>query len=191
MFVICPRLLSAGLLPSQHGLDSARLLWVIVVPATLLHRVLLISSASCTVYLMTRPRGRLRRGSPWKPRRSSITPPDSPSICSSPRLQSEFISASSHVPSNAQFNSMAIIPRSPNSLLQHFQEPPMKPSAPTPVLDPLGNSGCEPSPYRAPKKVGHHFTDPFDSAQFRDNLDILHNLVFELRQGVADLHFHL
>jgi hypothetical protein len=191
MLVIYLRLLLAGLIPSQHWLDPARILWVDVAHAIHLHRVLLISSASRTVYLMTRPRGRPRRGSPWKPRRPSVMPPDSPSICSSPRLQSEFFSASSHVPPNAQFNCLAIIPRSPNSLLRHFQDPPVNPSAPTPVLDPLGNLGCEPSPHRAPRKAGHHFTDSFNSAQFRDSLAILHDLVFELRQGVEDLHFRL
>ena len=55
----------------------------------------------------------------------------------------------------------------------------------------MGNLGCEPSPHRAPKEARHHFTNSFDSAQFRDSLAILHDLVFELRQGVADLHFRL
>jgi hypothetical protein len=33
---------------------------------------------------MPRPRGRPRRGSPWRPRRPPISPPTSPSSCSSP-----------------------------------------------------------------------------------------------------------
>jgi hypothetical protein len=67
----------------------------------------------------------------------------------------------------------------------------VNPSAPTPVLDPLGNLGYKPSPHRTPRKAGHHFTDSFNNAQFRDSLAILHDLVFELRQEVEDLHFRL
>ena len=42
-----------------------------------------------------------------------------------------------------------------------------------------------------PKRAGHHSTDSFDTAHFRDRLIVLHDLVFELRQEVADLHFRL
>jgi len=153
MLVIYPRLLSAGLIPSQHRLESARFLWVDVAPAILLHRVLLVSSAIRTVHLMTRPRGRPRRGSPWKPRRPSVSPSDSPSIFSSPRLQSDLFSASSHIPLNSQLNFLAMVPKSPSSLLRHFLNPLVNPTSPTPVLDPLGNLGCDPSPHHEPKEV--------------------------------------
>jgi hypothetical protein len=88
---------------------------------------------------MTRPRGRPRRGSPWKPRRPSITPPDSTSTDSSPRHQSESTPVSLQAP---QFNSMAIIPRTPISLLRLSQDPPANPPNPMPSHDPLGNLGA-------------------------------------------------
>jgi hypothetical protein len=156
MLVTRLHLLLVGLIQSQQWLDPGRIIWFDVVPdhspAIHLHRVLLTSSASRTGHLMMRPRGRPRRGSPWKPRRPLVSPPDSPSICSSPRLQSELFSASSHVSLNSHFNCMAMVPRSPSSLLRHLLNPPVNPTAPTLVLDPLGNLGCEPSPHHEPRE---------------------------------------
>ena len=64
-------------------------------------------------------------------------------------------------------------------------------TAPTPVPGPLRNSSSEPPPHRRHGGAGYQFTDSFNNAQFRDNLAILHGLVFELRQGVEDLQFRL
>jgi hypothetical protein len=60
-----------------------------------------------------------------------------------------------------------------------------------PSHDPLGNLGCGPSPQGEPKREGIHFPDSFDRAQFRDSMFVLHDLVFELRQEVAELHFRI
>jgi hypothetical protein len=50
--------------------------------------VLMFLRADSHLLPMPRPRGRPRRGSPWKPRRPSVSPPDSPSVDSSPPPQS-------------------------------------------------------------------------------------------------------
>ena len=123
----------------------------------------------------------LYRGSPWKPRQPSISLPDSPSICSSLPLQSELFFASSHASPNSQFNCLAIIPRITSSLSRLFLDPPVDFTAPTPVLDPLRNSGDKPPPHRRSGKARYQFTDSFNSTQFINNLAILHGLVFELR----------
>jgi hypothetical protein len=123
----------------------------------------------------------LYRGSPWKPCRPSILLPDSPSIYSSLPLQSELFFASSHASPNSQFNCLAIIPRISSSLSCLFLDPPVDFTAPTPVLDPLRNSGDKPPPHRRSGKARYQFTDSFNSAQFIDSLAILHCLVFELR----------
>jgi hypothetical protein len=123
----------------------------------------------------------LYMGSPWKPRRPSISLPDSPSICSSLALQSELFFASSHASPNSHFNCLEIIPRILSSLSHLFLEPPADFTSPTPVLDPLRNSGDEPPPHRRPGKARYQFIDSFNSTQLIDNLAILHGLVFELR----------
>jgi hypothetical protein len=73
--------------------DSNRTFMIIVAPVhlqalylCLLH---LVSFGFHATNLMPRQRGRPRRGSPWKPRRPSVSPPESPSTCSSPSLQPE------------------------------------------------------------------------------------------------------
>jgi hypothetical protein len=149
--------LSAGLIPTQLKLISVLLLWSELAPVIPLHQAAFVPSASCTGHPMTRPRGRPRRGSPWKPRRPSITPPDSTSADSSPRHQSDFTPVSLQAP---QFSSMAIIPRTPISLLRLFQDSPAIPPNPVPSHDPLGNLGCGPSPQGEPKRVGLHFRIP-------------------------------
>jgi hypothetical protein len=141
----------------------------------------LISSASHNYYLMPRPRARPWRGSPWKPRRPSVLLPNSPSIFSSPPLQSEIFFASSHASLNSQFNCLTIIPGITSSLSCLFLDPPTDFTTPTPVLEPLRNSDGEPPPHRRPGKARYQFTDSFNSTQFIDNLSIHHGLVFELR----------
>jgi hypothetical protein len=54
------------------------------------------STSACSFcWTMTRPRGRPRRGSPWKPRRPSISRSDSTSLKLLPRSQSGQISVAS------------------------------------------------------------------------------------------------
>jgi hypothetical protein len=185
--LFCPRPMPAGFLSSQHRLDSAYLLWVDGIPVPLLHWTLLACFITRTEHIMTRPRGRPRRGSPWKPRRPSVTPPGSPSVCSSPRPQSESIAALPQDPQGAMVISMATIPRSPISLSHHLHDPLVNFHPPAPIL---GSSG-DPPPHGAPKRAEPHSTGSFDRMHFRDRLLIMHDLVFELRQEVADLNYRL
>jgi hypothetical protein len=147
-------------------------------------------SASYIELLMTRPRprGKPRRGSPWKPRRPSITPPDSTSDDSSPRHQSNPTPVSLRP---QQFSSMAVIPRTPVSLLRILNDFPAVPHNPVTLHDPPSRLDGEPSPQGVPRGAGHNSQESFDREQFRNSLSVLHNLVFELRQEVADLHFRM
>jgi hypothetical protein len=94
---------------------------------------------SHTVHIMTRPRGRPKRGSPWKPRRPPVTPPGSPFWLSLP--------SSSVGCSPARFDgaSMATTSRSPISLSCHLHDPLVKFPPPAPFH---GSSG-DPSSERA------------------------------------------
>jgi hypothetical protein len=75
--------------PLQRRSTPATFRWCNAILVFSLHQVLLVLSVRCTELAMTRPRprGRPRRGSPWKPRRPSITPSDSTSADSSPPRQ--------------------------------------------------------------------------------------------------------
>jgi hypothetical protein len=114
----CPKV--AESLPLQRSSPSVNFRWSITVPGFTLHRELSVFVAGCTGLAMTRPRGRPRRGSPWKPRRPSTTPSESTSTDSSPRQKSHSIPISLCAP---QLNSMAIISRTPVSILQLSQVP--------------------------------------------------------------------
>jgi hypothetical protein len=127
---------------------------------------------------MTRPRGRPRRGAPWKPHRPPLSSPDISSDDSRPRFQSVSSPANLQPP---QLGSMAIIPNASIILRRLLHEPgPSQPPASNP--SPGQVSQQQPS---TPALEG---LAPFDRAQFRDQLATLYNLVFELRQEVADLH---
>jgi hypothetical protein len=131
---------------------------------------------------MPRPRGRPRRGSPWKPRRPSVSPPDSPSADSSPPTQSAHLLAPPPGPPNLQLGCLALIPR----LASSFLHPTKAFTAPKPTPDPPKSSSGELPPRRR-----HEDADSYTSEQFKTSLEILYGLVFELRQGVADLQFRL
>jgi hypothetical protein len=195
MLVIRRRWFPAELALQLQWCDPARTFWLELGPAYSLtsrpHRVLWTASARRTGWTMTRPRGRPRRGSPWKPRRPSVSPSDSPSISSSPRLQSGHFSASSHGLTNPQFNCMAMVPRTPSSPQRHLLSPPVNPSVPTPALDPLGYMGGDEHPHHASRGAGPHPHDSFTAAQIRDSLAALNDLVFGIRQGVEDLNYRL
>jgi hypothetical protein len=96
-----PRLCSCseGLPPSLQWPDPILNFMLSSAPTRLqafyLCLVHLVSLDSYKQHLMPHPRGRPRRGSPWKPCRPFVSPPNSPSICSSPSLHPEpFISPS-------------------------------------------------------------------------------------------------
>jgi len=193
LLVCVPRLYTRfeGLLPSLPWPDPVRTFFLSATPPRLqafyLCLVELVSLASYKNHLMSRPRGRSRRGSPWKPRRPSVSPPDSPSICSSPPLEPEPIISPSPAPPVSQFNCLAIIPRTPSSSSRLLLSPFVVESAPIPVFDSLRNSGGEPPPPRKPGNTEYQSSDSFNGAQLRESLAILYRLVFELRQGVEDL----
>jgi hypothetical protein len=95
-----------------------------------------IASACSEGWTMTRPRGRLRRGSPWKPRRPSVSPSDSPSISSSPWHHSGHLSAYSHARMNSHSTSGALVPRTSSSPLHYPHSPSTTPLNPTSDYDP-------------------------------------------------------
>jgi hypothetical protein len=174
--------------PLQRRSTSDPSRWRNAILVFSLHRVPFLFSVHCTEFSMTRPRGRPRRGSPWKPRRPSITPPDSTSADSSPQRQSRPIPVSLHAP---QLSSMAIISRTPISILRLSHDPSAVPSSSTASGDPLGNLGGDPYHHSAPKRAGPCFPESVDRVQFAESLAILHDLVFELRQEIADLQYRV
>jgi hypothetical protein len=192
-----PRLCSSaeGLLPSRPWSDLVRILRLFAgltcLRAFHFGLVHLASLDSHQHHLMPRPRGRPRRGSPWKPRRPSLSPPDSPSICSSPPLQPEPITPPSPAPLVSQLNSLAIIPRMSGSPSRLCIASTLTEPDPTPVFDFPRSSGGAPPPPRRPGNSEHQPSDSYNGVQLRESLDIIYGLVFELRQGVEDLHFRL
>jgi hypothetical protein len=86
---------------------------------------------------------------------------------------------------------MAIISRTPISILRLSQDPSAFPSSSMPSRDPLGNLGGGPSLHSEPKRAGPCFPETVDRVQFTESLSVLHDLVFELRQEVADLQYRI
>jgi hypothetical protein len=138
-----------------------------------------------------RLRGRPRRGSPWKPRRPSVSPSASPSTCSSSRPQTPSTVATPPPSQCMLLHSMATIPRGLAPLLRCPQDPRMQFSTPLSIPGPSSNLRRAPPAYGESKRVRHHPTDHLDSEHFRDRLVILYDLVFELRTEVADLKYRL
>jgi hypothetical protein len=183
---LCPMV--AESLPLQRSSPSVNFRWSITVPGFTLHRELSVFVASCTSLAMTRPRGRPRRGSPWKPRRPLTTPSESTSTDSSPRQKSHSIPISLCTP---QLNSMAIIPRTPVSILQLSHVHSTLPSTSAPYHDPLGSLDGGPSPYSQPNRAGPNFYETVDKLHFTESLSALLDLVFELRSEIADLQYRI
>jgi hypothetical protein len=174
--------------PLQQRSTPATLRWYNPILVCSLHPVLFFLSVRCTKLAMTRPRprGRPKRGSPWKPRRPSITPSDSTSGDSSPPRHAKTIPVSLRAP---QLSSMAIISRTPISILRLSHDPTELPSSSKPSGDPPDNLGDHPSPHTAPKRAGPCFPENIDKVQFAESLAILQDLVFELRQEIGDLQY--
>jgi hypothetical protein len=87
-----------------------------------LHPVQFFLLVRCNKFAMPRhrPRGRPKRGSPWKPRRPLVTSSDSTSGDSSPPRHATTIPVSLRAP---QLSSMAIISRTPISILRLSHDP--------------------------------------------------------------------
>jgi hypothetical protein len=136
---------------------------------------------------MTRPRGRPRRGSPWKPRRPSVSPSDSPSISSSPRHHSGHLSAYSHDRMNSHSTRGALVPRTPSSPLHYPHSPSATPLDPTSDFDPLTSEHSQ----HASRGAGPLPRGPFTNVQLWDSMAALYDLVFGIRQGVEDLNYRL
>jgi hypothetical protein len=150
----------------------------------------LASSIRYKTSLMPRPRGRPRRGSPWKPRRPSVSPPASPSSCSSPSIQPEPILPPPPALAVSQFDSLAIVPRLSSSSSRHLPDPPTFGPPLAPIPNSAGKTVGEPPPCE-PRNTENQSPNSFLDTQLRESLAILFGLVFELRQGVEDLQFRL
>jgi len=84
---------------------------------------------------------------------------------------------------------MAIISHTPISILQLSQDPSVHPSTSVPSCDPLGNLDDSPSLHSRPNRAGPCLHETVDRVQFTESLSALYDLVFELRQEVADLQY--
>jgi hypothetical protein len=195
MCVPCLCSCSEGLLPLLPWPDPVRTFMLSAAPTHLqafhLCLVHLVSLDSYKQHLMPCPRGRSRRGSPWKPRRPSVSPPNSPSICSSPPLQPEPFISPSPAPPVSQFHGLEIIPQMLSFSSHPLLAPPLVEPTPIPVFDSLRKTRGEPPHPRKPWNSENQSSDSFYDMQLRESLAILYGLVFELRQGVEDLHFRL
>lgn len=174
-------LLIVGLILSKPDCHPAPLLWCERDPT--LPRCTSTFALPATRFdcYMMRPRGRPRRGAPWKPRRPSLSPPDTSSDDSPPRPQSVSSPVNLQPP---HFGSMAIIPNTSITLLRLLHDP-------GPSQTPASNFGCGQAYQRRPSTPAPDSQASFDRAQFRDNLATLYTLVFELRQEVVDLHYRV
>jgi hypothetical protein len=139
-----------------------------------------------------RLRGRPRRGSPWRPRRPSFSPPASPPTDSAIHPQAETLDPTSLNPPTMNFNCLELVPRLPSSSLRLLLAPLVTEPvhSPSPVF-PRDIGADQPPPARKPGYSGAPTSDSTKDDQLKDKLAILYGLVFELRQGVEDLHFRL
>jgi hypothetical protein len=80
--------LTVGLILPKPDCHPALLLWGAREPILPCYSPTFVLPAISTAGLMTRPRGRPRRGAPWKPRRPPLSSPDTSSDDSRPRFQS-------------------------------------------------------------------------------------------------------
>jgi hypothetical protein len=85
---------------------------------------------------------------------------------------------------NSMAPTIASTSRSPVTCQCYLHVPLVKFQPPTPFH---GSSGDPPQ--NAPKQADQHSTGSFDRAYFRDRLLIMTDLVFELRQEMADLNY--
>jgi hypothetical protein len=145
---------------------------------------------------MPRQRGRTQRGSPWHPRRprASGSPPGSLSTLSSPLLLPEIAilnPSTAHVP---RFECLALIDTRLSPSRCHLTAPSTSMnSIPPPASDITSSKSPTgmPSHGWATRRKAPMSSNSRPDLQWHENFTILYDLVFELRQGVEDLHFWL
>jgi hypothetical protein len=145
------------------------------------HHITFVYRRCCT---MTRLRGRPRRGSPWKPRRPSISRSVSSSLSSSSRSHSSrshsgHLSFTSRRMEHAHSLSWALVPYAATPPPRQPGDPPMPPPHP------------EPDPHQTSRGAGPLPRDASTPEQLWDSMAALYDLVFGIRQGVEDLNFRL
>jgi hypothetical protein len=173
--------------PVQQSSSPAPRRWHNPLLVCSLHPVFLSLLVRCHKLVMPRyrPRGKPKRGSPWKPRRPLVPSSDSTSGDSSPPRHATTIPVSLRAP---QPRSLAIIPRAPISILHLSRDTAELPSSSMPPGETQDNWG-DPSHHTAPGRAGPCYPENIDRIQFAESLAILQDLVFELRQEVADLKY--
>jgi hypothetical protein len=152
--------------PACSWADLIRFLWLLtcyITPCAFHESTYLVLNP----VLMPRERGKPRRGSPWRPRRPSLSPPGPlpPSSTLVPWLASP-----------------------PQPIHPAYEEPILGPrlSANLPR-----SSAEDPPPPRRPGNYEHQEPVSNTGVQLRDSLDNIYDLVFELRKEVDDLHFRV
>jgi hypothetical protein len=152
-------------------------------------------------HMKERPRGKPKRGSPWKPRRPPISPLASPATGSSSLPQSNSPAAtppplqslhSRSPPSQpAILHSMASIPRGSTPAPRSPQDPRMHFMATMSFPRSSSTWRSAPAAFGEFKRARLHPAGHLDSENFKERLGILYDLVFELRREMADLKFRL
>jgi hypothetical protein len=84
---------------------------------------------------------------------------------------------------------MAIIQRTPISIMRLSHNQTELPSSSLPPGEPQDNWSDHPPPQTAPRRAGPCYPEHIDRIQFAESLAILHDLAFELRREVADLQY--
>jgi hypothetical protein len=116
---------------------------------------------------MPRERGKPRRGSPWRPRRPSLSPPASQPYT---RTMVPWLANPPPLPDPAPAEPL------PGILL---------------TANPPRHSAEDPPSPRRPGNYAHQAPVSNTGVQLRDNLDNIYDLVFELRKEIDDLHFRV
>jgi len=88
-----------------------------------------------------------------------------------------------------QPRSMAIIQRTPISIMRLSQDQTELPSSSLPPGEPQDIWSDHPSPQTTPRRAGPCYPENIDRIQFAESLAVLQDLVFELRREVADLQY--
>jgi hypothetical protein len=203
-FVIPPCMRLEGLLPSRrrHNPASSAIwstgyqqFWLLAPrakhrpPATMRERI----------------RGKPKRGSPWRPRKPSLSPSTSPITGSSthppilspgatplPAQTKRRRPSATVPPQQSQLpHAMASIPRGTPTTPRCPPDPRMQFFASMSFPASSSTWRSEPRAFGAAKRLCLHQATHPDSEHLRDRLGILYDLVFELRREVADLKFRL
>ena len=175
---IISSLLLVGILLPEPNYHPALILWCEREPIPLCYSATSAPPTLNSDCSMTRPRGRPRRGAPWRPRRPPLSSPDSSSDNSLPLLRSASSQVTLHPP---QPGSMAIIPSTSIMLRRPLHDP--GPSQPLDSTSSLGQASQQ-----IPNSPALDGPASMDTAQCRDNVATLYSTAFELQQEVTDFH---